>query len=133
MANTIEEVFYSVLSADAPVIALVGTKIYPAILPEDVNYPSIVFARTGSEGFSCLGTDLKIGRATMNVVTLSTSIATAGSIGRAVRTALTAIHGDYTNVQVKQVDLESGPRSDYDATLDVHMSVMDFSVIYEDL
>ncbi len=131
--DTVEEVFYSVLSGATPVTAIVSTRIYPAILPEDVNYPSIVFARTGSEGLACIGIDLQVGKATINVVALSTSIATAGMIGRAVRDAVMGINGTYGSLAIKQVDLESGPRSDYDSTLEVHLSVLDFSVLYEDL
>lgn len=39
----IGQYIYSVLSADAGVTALVGTRIYPVFLPQDAAYPAIVF------------------------------------------------------------------------------------------
>jgi hypothetical protein len=131
--DAVEEVFYSVLSGTAAITGLVSTRIYPKILPEDQVYPAIVFTRTGTEDYTCIGGKiLKIGKATINVVVLSTSIAMEGTIERAVRDTLINIHGLYGNVEVKQVDHESGPASSYDPVLDVQITTLDFSVLYED-
>lgn len=46
---TVESDFYALLSGNAGVTALVGARIYPDELPEECNYPAVVFARTRTD------------------------------------------------------------------------------------
>lgn len=42
---SLESGLYSALAADATVSSLVGTRIYPEIMPQDVTYPAISYQR----------------------------------------------------------------------------------------
>lgn len=44
-----ESDLYAILSGDAAITALVGTRIYPDAMPEETTYPAIVFSRTSTE------------------------------------------------------------------------------------
>lgn len=46
---TVESDFYTLLSGNAGVIAVVGARIYPDSLPEKCAYPAVVFSRTRTE------------------------------------------------------------------------------------
>lgn len=50
-----EDALYTLLSGAAGVTALVATRIYPDVLPEDCAYPAVVFARTGTETYVGIG------------------------------------------------------------------------------
>jgi len=44
-----ETELYAVLAAASGLTALVGTRIYPDILPEDHQLPAVVYTRTGTQ------------------------------------------------------------------------------------
>ena len=46
---SVESDFYTLLSGNSGVTALVGTRIYPDELPEECDYPAVVFARTRTD------------------------------------------------------------------------------------
>lgn len=46
---SVEDDFYSLLSGAGGLAALVSTRIYPDVLPEECVYPAIVFARARTE------------------------------------------------------------------------------------
>lgn len=58
-----EDALYTLLSGAAGVTALVSTRIYPDVLPEECAYPAIAFARLTTEpilgiGNQVFGTDV---------------------------------------------------------------------------
>lgn len=46
-----ETAVYAALSGHAPLVAIVGTRIYPDVLPEDCIYPAIVFSRERTDPY----------------------------------------------------------------------------------
>lgn len=44
-----ETELYAALSAASGLVALVGTRIYPDILPEEHQFPAVVYTRTGTQ------------------------------------------------------------------------------------
>lgn len=44
-----ETELYAVLSGSSGLTALVGTRIYPDILPEETSLPAVVYSRTGTQ------------------------------------------------------------------------------------
>ena len=54
----IEQTLFTVLSTNTPVQAIVGSKIYPVVMPEGVTVPALVYQKVGTtvvnslEGFS---------------------------------------------------------------------------------
>lgn len=54
---SLESVLYSRLSGFAGLTALVGTRIYPSVLPQDVQYPAVSFHRIGGQPIPAAGSD----------------------------------------------------------------------------
>jgi len=44
-----EAEIYAALSGNAPLVALVGARIYPDAMPEETEYPAIVYSRGATE------------------------------------------------------------------------------------
>lgn len=40
---SVETDFYSAITGDGTISALIGTRLYPAILPDDVTFPAMVY------------------------------------------------------------------------------------------
>jgi hypothetical protein len=49
-----ETALYAALSASSALAALVGTRIWPDVIPEDRAMPAVVFARTATQPFIAL-------------------------------------------------------------------------------
>ena len=54
----IEERVYNLLKNDSSVANLVGTRIYPVVIPEKTTYPCISFQTISDRGITTLGNDL---------------------------------------------------------------------------
>jgi hypothetical protein len=54
----VEEALYSLLTADAEVSAIVGTRVFPGVAPQDVAAPYVLYRKTGRDRrFLPCGTD----------------------------------------------------------------------------
>ena len=54
----IEQRVYDLLKNDATVASLVGTRIYPVVIPEQTTYPCISFQTISDRGITTLNNDL---------------------------------------------------------------------------
>ena len=119
---------YTKLTQNAGVAALVGTRVYPNVLPTPATMPAIQYERVdnlyewslaGPDGY----TDTRV-QLTCHGITYSS----AQAVRDAVRAALlgsTAVHGTDALIQI---DLEGGP-DDYDPDTKRHMAIVD-ALIY---
>lgn len=58
MSTLIEERVYNLLKNDASIASLVGTRIFPVIIPEQTTYPCISFQTISDRGITTLNNDL---------------------------------------------------------------------------
>tara|TARA_Y100000593_G_C4310742_1_gene338216 strand:+ start:1833 stop:2246 length:414 start_codon:yes stop_codon:yes gene_type:complete len=63
----IEAAIYSALSGSTSLTALVGTRIYPNTVPQNVTFPHVSFAIDGNEKFHGLNTTESLARASVSV------------------------------------------------------------------
>lgn len=96
----IGKAIYSILSNDAGVTALVGTKIYPDIIPLGTAYPATVYSVV-----STTPTNVKDGASTLDATVVQVDIysddySEAQSIASAIRTALDTYSGTVATVKV---------------------------------
>lgn len=110
---TMEADLYSLLSADAPLAALVGTRIAADRMDQGVTRPFVVFTRTGTEPQQNLLGDVLATRATFDIQVWADSRTVAEQVADAVQTALVADHRAIVN--------RSGG---YDADLDLEATVL---------
>lgn len=125
----IESTIYSRLSGFAGLTALVGTRIYPMILPQGATYPAVTYQRIATAPRdSCMSEDDGIVRANIQVTAWSETFTNAKAIVDQVRAALqrytvAGIQGIYV---IAEYDLFDDEVLKYGAS-------MDFEVVYEEV
>ena len=103
----IGQYIYSVLSADAGVIAIVSTRIYPVYLPQDAAYPAIVFMAANVPHQLVKNEDAHHDRATVTFHLWASAAQgengydTLDNLDAAVRTALDYVEGTAGSVTVQ--------------------------------
>lgn len=102
-----ESSLYSRLSAAAGVTALVSTRIYPDVIPEDAVLPAIAFQRAATDFINTLhGTSLG-STPTLEITCVDSSRVAAIALANAVVQALNAT-AFYAIDQQAAVDFENG-------------------------
>lgn len=94
---------YSILSDDATLTAITGTKIYPVQAPQRISVPFIVYRENGT-----LPVDQKDGSAPIDKIQLqvdiySNSYIQAHTIATQVRSLLDAYTGTVSGVVIRQI------------------------------
>lgn len=88
----IEAALYAELAADSSVSALVSSRIYPVLIPQDVDMPAIAYQRiSGPRDYSHQGAGLVSAR--FQITCQATSYSGAKSLAAAVRDALSGFSG----------------------------------------
>lgn len=85
-----ETQLYSTLTGAAAVTALVSTRIYPDVAPQEVALPCVAFSRTGTETIGTFSQAVVSSKATLECWCMSNSRGTAEALGDAVQTAAAA-------------------------------------------
>ena len=85
----IETSIYTVLSTDVTVSALVSTRIYPMIIPQNGTLPAVVYQRVSTLPINSLSGDSGLDSVRIQLSCWSPTYAGAKSLGLAVRNALT--------------------------------------------
>jgi len=132
---TLEEALYAHLSNVARFTgAIVGTRIYPQIIPQGVPRPAIAYQRV-SRGERQLAHDgpIGFGRATIQITCQGKEYRDAKPLAQAVRKDLNGykgLLGGAGGVAVGRCAIEN--EIDGDAEFDANTVRMDFSFLYEE-
>lgn len=107
------KVIYSLLSGDATLTGLVGSKIYPVKAPQKVNVPFVVFREN-----TTLPVNAKDGVASkelkqLQVDTYATSYLTAHEIATAIRSILDNWSGTIGGVTIRQMWFDDQDDGDF--------------------
>lgn len=109
--------FRKILVDDAGVSALVGTRVYPRVIPQKPTYPLIVFRLIGGDSDMDLSGGSGFAEATIDVACFSmdqsTGITDVATIDEAVRAAATAYRGTVLTVFINEIT-STRPRDDED-------------------
>ena len=96
----VETALYTILSSDAGVSALVGARIYPVVIPQDVSLPAVAYQRISAarvyshDGPSCLA------RPRFQFSCTAESYGAARAVVNAVRTALDGYNDTANGVRI---------------------------------
>lgn len=90
----LEHGIYNELKGAAGVLALVGTRIYPDVLPQDVTYPAIVYSRIGAGKEHTQGKDSGLSETSMQVSGWTDTVLERVALRKQVRLALQDFSGD---------------------------------------
>lgn len=103
-----EQDLYTVLSGNAGVMALVSTRIYPDIVPEDAALPAIAYQRAQTEFVTTIHGGTSLGQTVvLEVSCVATTRAGALALANAVVAAMNGT--DFYSIdQQSAVDYENG-------------------------
>lgn len=109
-----ESILNAALLAAGPVTAIVGTAIYPDVVPQETAMPSVAFSRVSTEDENTIhGNAPAASRVTLQIACMAKDPSTAADLAAKVETA--ARGAGYVTTD---------KRSDYDAESRIYASVI---------
>ena len=122
----IGKLIYSRLSTDGSITAYVGTKIYPDITPQNVQYPFVVYTIVNS-----LPVDFKDGQSNLEEITLQIDVYTQSyddtqDLANLIRNRLDRFTGTAEGVEVQTIKYVSSDSQVFNAELSVYWMSIDF-------
>jgi len=124
----IGKLIYSRLSTDGEILAYVGSKIYPDIVPQNVQYPFVVYTIVNS-----LPVDFKDGQSNLEEITLQVDVYTQNYddtqiLSNLIRNRLDRFVGTVEGVEVQSIKYMSATSQVFNAELSVYWMSIDFMV-----
>ena len=122
----IGKLIYSRLSTDGSITAYVGTKIYPDITPQNVQYPFVVYTIVNS-----LPVDFKDGQSNLEEITLQIDVYTQSyddtqDLANLIRNRLDRFTGTAEGIEVQTIKYMSSDSQVFNAELSVYWMSIDF-------
>lgn len=108
----ISQAIYNILTNDAPVFAVVGTKIFPNMATQRTDFPYIVYSVVSKVPTDSKDSGLGFDRYRIQVDCVDESYTDVETLASLVRTALDRKTGSYGSMVILQIV--------YDDTVDVH-------------
>lgn len=96
----IDQAVYSLLSTDAAIAALVGTRIYPIILPQTPTFPAITYTKVGAGRYVQHGGSVGVIDTTIQIDCYDTTILGAKNLAAAVVARCHALAGTYSTTKI---------------------------------
>ena len=122
---------YALISADSGVTALVSTRIYPTVLPQDKTLPALVYQRiSGVEPGQIDGQGRALVQGRIQVTALASEFGACAAILDAAREALLYQYGSIGGVEVVSIIRDIDGADDFDPDLQAYSQSMDFIVSY---
>ena len=124
----IGKLIYNRLSTDGAILAYVGTKIYPDIVPQNVQYPFVVYTIVNS-----LPVDFKDGQSNLEEITLQIDVYTQSyddtqDLSNLIRNRLDRFVGIVEDVEVQSIKYMSATSQVFNAELFVYWTSIDFRI-----
>jgi hypothetical protein len=123
----IEAGLHAHLSADAGVAALVGTRIYPLLLPQSATYPALTYSRVSGPRLDDLDGDAGLAHPAFQVTAWAPTYKAAKETAAAVRLALRGYRGPMGAADVADVRM-IGDFDLYDQEAKVFHVAADFEI-----
>lgn len=122
----IGKLIYSRLSTDGAILAYVGSKIYPDIVPQNVQYPFVVYTITNS-----IPVDYKDGQSNLEEISLQVDVYTQNyddtqDLANLIRNRLDRFVGTVEGVEVQSIKYTASDSQVYNAELSVYWISVDF-------
>jgi hypothetical protein len=122
----IGKLIYSRLSTDGAILAYVGSKIYPDIVPQNVQYPFVVYTITNS-----IPVDYKDGQSNLEEISLQVDVYTQNyddtqDLANLIRNRLDRFVGTVEGVEVQSIKYTASDSQVYNAELSVYWMSVDF-------
>jgi hypothetical protein len=122
----IGKLIYSRLSTDGAILSYVGSKIYPDIVPQNVQYPFVVYTITNSTPV-----DYKDGQSNLEEIEIQIDVYTQNyddtqDLANLIRNRLDRFVGTVEGVEVQSIKYTASDSQVYNAELSVYWISVDF-------
>ena len=122
----IGKLIYNRLTTDASITAYIGTKVYPDITPQDVQYPFVVYSIINS-----VPVDYKDGQSNLEEISIQIDVYTQSyddtqEVANLIRNRLDRFVGTAEGVEVQTIRYVSSDSQVYNAELSVYWMSIDF-------
>ncbi|MCI0351565.1 MAG: DUF3168 domain-containing protein [Acidobacteriales bacterium] len=102
----IEAALVAYLETKATVTSLVGSRIYPQLIPQgDENFPAIAYSRVSSEYVASMEGESGLARTSIALACWARSYETAKDLAERVRLVLDRHRGQWSQVEIGSVSL----------------------------
>lgn len=112
--SILEEGIYTYLSAQSSIVAICGSRIYPALLPQDPELPAAVFYNIGTYPVAVQSGKPTLARTRLQVDCYAVTIRQAKELANVIRDALESYVGLMGVHQVQAVFVLEHGIDDYD-------------------
>jgi hypothetical protein len=126
---TIEAGIYGILSAYAGLTALVSTRIYPLVLPQDCDLPAVCYQLVSDVPEYILAKAVANQNARVQVNSYAITLDAAKSVAIQVKAAMVGYDGTIGSVAVRDITI-ANEQDLYESDLDIYNLTVDFMVIY---
>lgn len=125
----IEEGLFKYLSSYQGLIALVGDRIYPYVMPDGCEKPSITYQRIGTEVVHTMQNDPGLTSPLFQINCWSEDFLDLLKVAKQVKLALQDFSGLMGDIAVQSVSLED-ERQEYESDTKLHSIQLDFLIWY---
>jgi hypothetical protein len=133
----VEEALFSYLSTYAGLAALVGTRIYPILLPQNPTLPAVTYQMISGIDDHCISEDPDNTEARFQFTAWGTSAASARAVAKQIKKAFknfTGLMGGADGVQIGHA-LQTGRYDRTDKMPDgtvIYSRIEDYMIMYDD-
>lgn len=124
----IASAIYSILSNDSNITSVVGTRIYPDVLPMGVDQPAIIYNLSDS-GFLETKTEAAQTNHELQILIGNAVYDQVNSLSKTIRTALFRKTGTFENVKIQRFTYMGAEEKGWNEDLQLHMKELKFEII----
>lgn len=114
---------YSILAANASVTALVSTRIYKGIAPQNAAFPCVIYARDSMDYVDGIDQSADLRRSDYEILCVADTYQAAEALAKAVRNALNRYGGTIGGVFVEDIYIDD-QRDEHDDTINKEIQVL---------
>lgn len=103
----IEAEIVQLLSEDAPVVALISTRVYPLVLPPNVTLPAVTYQRISGIHEHTLSDPAELARPRFQFVAIAPTFLQARLVANAVKTAFNGRRAARTSTTIQAIMVEN--------------------------
>lgn len=129
---TINESLYTILTGNAALAALVGTRVYPVKLPQKVVYPAIVFTKLGGPRAHSQDGSSGFVQGLFAFDCWADTNAVASAVEKALKDTLDGYRDVHTGGLINAAFANEAPEEGWDDERDRAYSSVDYTVIYNE-
>lgn len=127
---TLDQALFNYLSTFAGLTALIGTRVYPRVLPQNPTYPAVTYQRVSSTRMRTMGAPLLGAEPRIQFTIWAETHLAARAIATQLRAALegyTGTMGGAGGVDVLGAQ-EQNDLDDYEPLTKLHQAILDFTI-----